>query len=43
MPIIIPEYYIVAVFTGWSIIGGNPSLRVIEAIRRLINAVSDKK
>lgn len=41
-PIIIPEYDIVAVFTGWNIIGGNPSLRVTEAIRRLVNAVSDK-
>jgi len=42
-PIIIPEYDIVAVFTGWNIIGGNPSLRVTEAIRRLVNAVTDKK
>ncbi|HEX6168853.1 MAG TPA: serine hydrolase [Chitinophagaceae bacterium] len=42
-PIVIPEYDIVAVFTGWNIIGGNPSLRVTEAIGRLINAVSDKK
>ena len=42
-PIIIPEYDIVAVFTGWNIIDGNPSLRVVETIRRLVNAVSDKK
>ncbi|HET6768277.1 MAG TPA: serine hydrolase [Chitinophagaceae bacterium] len=42
-PIIIPEYDIVAVFTGWNITGGNPSLRVNEAISRLVNAVSDKK
>lgn len=42
-PIIIPEYDIVAVFTGWNIIGGNPSLRATEAIKRLVNAVSDKK
>ena len=42
-PIVIPEFDIVAVFTGWNITGGNPSLRVTEAIRRLINAVSDKK
>lgn len=41
-PVIIPEYGIVAVFTGWNIKGG-PSLRVIEGIRRLINAVTDKK
>jgi len=38
-PIIIPEYDIVAVFTGWNIIGGQPSLRITEAIRRLVNAV----
>jgi len=42
-PIIIPEYDIVAVFTAWNVIGGNPSLRVMEAINRLINAVLDKK
>jgi CubicO group peptidase (beta-lactamase class C family) len=42
-PIIIPEYDIVAVFTGWNIIDGNRSLRVTEAIRRLVNAVTDKK
>lgn len=42
-PIAIPEYNIVAVFTGWNIIGGRPSLRVMEAIRRLVNAVADKK
>ncbi len=42
-PVIIPEYDIVAVFTGWNITGGNPSLRVTEAIRRLVNAVADKK
>ncbi len=40
-PIVIPEYKIVAVFTGWNIKGG-PSLRPTEAIRRLVNAVSDK-
>lgn len=42
-PIIIPEYGIVAVFTGWNITDNRPSLRAREAIRRLINAVSDKK
>ena len=42
-PIIIKEYDIVAVFTGWNVIGGKPSLRVTEAIKRLANAVSDKK
>jgi CubicO group peptidase (beta-lactamase class C family) len=42
-PIVIPEYDIVAVFTGWNITRGNSSLRVTEAIKRLINAASDKK
>ena len=41
-PVIIAEYNIVAVFTGWNIAGG-PSLRVTEVIRRLVNAVSDKR
>ena len=41
-PLVIPEYGIVAVFTGWNIKGG-PSLRVTEGIRRLVNAVTDKK
>lgn len=42
-PIIIPEYDIVAVFTGWNILGGSASLRPGEAIRRVVNAVADKK
>jgi CubicO group peptidase (beta-lactamase class C family) len=42
LPIIIPDYDIVAVFTGWNIAGG-PSLRVNEAINRLVNAVENKK
>ncbi len=42
-PIIIQEYDIVAVFTGWNVIGGKPSLRVMEAIKHLVNAVSDKR
>jgi hypothetical protein len=42
-PIMIPEYNIVAVFTGWNIIPGKPSLRVGDAIRRIVNAISDKK
>lgn len=42
-PVIIPEYNVVAVFTGWNIIPGRPSLRVTESLRRLVNAVSDKK
>ena len=42
-PLVIPEYNIVAVFTGWNIIPGKPSLPVIRSLRRLVNAVSDKK
>lgn len=42
-PIVISEYNIVAVFTGWNIVAGRPSLRVTEAIGKLINAVTDKK
>lgn len=40
-PIIISEYNIVAVFTGWNI-GSGPSLHAREAIRRLVSAVADK-
>ena len=42
-PIVIPEYGIVAVFTGWNILSGRPSLRITEAIRRLVNTNLDKK
>ena len=41
-PLILSEYDIVAVFTGWNITPGRPSLPVMQAVRRLINAVSDK-
>lgn len=37
-PVVIPEYNIVAVFTGWNI-GNGPGLRTDEIIRRLVNAV----
>lgn len=40
-PIIIPEYDMVAVFTGWNITDG-PALYPGEAIRRLVNAIKDK-
>jgi hypothetical protein len=39
---VIPEHNIVAVFTGWNIARG-PGLRVTETIRKLVNAVTDKK
>ena len=41
-PMIIPELNIVAVFTGWNI-GNGSSLSEKEAIRRLVNAVMDRK
>ena len=42
LPIVIPEYDIVAVFTAWNILQG-PSLRHREAIDRIIAAVKDGK
>jgi CubicO group peptidase (beta-lactamase class C family) len=41
-PVIIPEYNIVAVFTGWNILEGKPSLGTRTILRRLVNAVADK-
>lgn len=41
-PMVIPELDMVVVFTGWNVIGGSPSLRVQETIRRLVGAVSIK-
>lgn len=40
-PVIIPEYNIVAVFNGWNVIDGKPSLGVRTIIGRLVNAVVD--
>ncbi len=37
--IIIPEYDIVAVFTGWNIIDGSPNLDTSEVIRQLVKSV----
>lgn len=42
-PVIIPEYNIVAVFTGWNISQGKPSLGTRTILRRLVGAVVDKK
>lgn len=42
-PIVIQEYNIVAVFTAWNILPGKPSLGRNVIIRRLLNAVVDKK
>ena len=41
-PVVIAEYNIVAVFTGWNITRG-PGLSVMGTIRRLVNAVEDRK
>ncbi|MFN7948342.1 MAG: serine hydrolase [Blastocatellia bacterium] len=40
MPIILPEYDIVAVFTGWNILPDQPRLSHRVAIERLLRAVS---
>ncbi len=42
-PVIIPEYNIVAVFNGWNILQGKPSLGTRTILRRLVNAVADRK
>ena len=41
-PVVIPEYNIVAVFTGWNILRGS-SLGRNEIVHRLLDAVADKK
>ena len=43
LPIVIPQYNIVAVFTGWNVLQGRPALGRNVIIRRLLNAVADKK
>jgi CubicO group peptidase (beta-lactamase class C family) len=43
IPIVIPEYNIVAVITAWNILPGRPGLGRNVIIRRLLNAVADKK
>jgi CubicO group peptidase (beta-lactamase class C family) len=42
LPIVIPEYDIVVVFTAWNILGG-PGLRQQEAVSRILGAVRDPK
>ena len=39
MPIIVPEYDLVVVFTGWNTLGGNKRLSHREAIERVLRAV----
>lgn len=43
VPVVIPEYNIVAVFTGWNIQDGKPSLGTRTILRRLVNAVGKKQ
>ena len=43
LPIVIPEYNIVAVFTAWNVLPGKPSLGRNVIVRRLINALADRK
>lgn len=38
-PIVLPEYDLVLVFTGWNILPGRPSLQAQEAIERVLEAV----
>lgn len=42
-PIVIPEYNIVAVITAWNILPGKPGLGRNVIVRRLLNAIADKK
>lgn len=39
MPIIVPEYDLVAVFTGWNTLGSNKQLSHREAIYRVLRAL----
>lgn len=42
-PVVIPEYNMVAVFTGWNILQGKPGLGPRTILKRLVGAVADKK
>lgn len=39
IPIIVPEYDLVVVFTGWNALHGNEQLSLREAIERILRAV----
>ena len=41
-PIVVPEYNLVAVFTGWNILPGRPYLDVRVAVQRVLEAVVDR-
>lgn len=43
VPIVIPEYNIVAVVNAWNILPGRPGLGRNVIIRKLLNAITDKK
>ena len=42
LPIVLPDYDIVMVFTGWNILPGGPRLGPGTAITRVLDAVTDK-
>ena len=42
MPIVVPEYDLVLVFTGWNILPGQTDLRHREAIDRVVSAIVDR-
>jgi len=42
-PIVLPEYDLVLVFTGWNILPDRPYLRAQDAIERVLEAVKDRE
>lgn len=43
MPIVVPEYDFIMVFTGWTILPDKPRLTRREAIDCVLAAVSDRR
>jgi len=43
LPIVIPEYDLIMVFTGWNILSNKPSLSHEEAIERVLRAVKTQQ
>ncbi len=41
-PIVLPDYDLVLVFTGWNILPDRPSLSTLEAIDRVLEAIKDR-
>jgi hypothetical protein len=42
MPIVLPEYDLLFVFTGWNVLPNGPGLRAKAAIDRVVEAVLDE-